>query len=65
MIRFSNLDDERMTLLSLVKAGYGSLAELEALDTSDFLDLVEFESISRDIEAYYVERAHKRRGKWL
>jgi hypothetical protein len=50
-----------MTLLSLVKAGYGSLAELEALDTPDFLDLVEFESISRDIEAHYVEKVHKRR----
>lgn len=37
------------------------MAELEALDTGDFLDLVEFESISRDIEAHYVERAHKRR----
>jgi len=61
LILFTNLDDEKITLLSLVKAGYGSLAELEALDTDDFLDLVEFESISRDIEAHYVEKVHKRR----
>ncbi len=50
-----------MTLLSLVKAGYGSLAEIEALDTPDFLDLVEFEAMTRDIEAHYVEKVHKRR----
>lgn len=37
------------------------MAELEALDTDDFLDLVEYESISRDIEAHYIEKTHKRR----
>lgn len=61
MILFTNLDDEKITLLSLVKAGYGSLAELEALDTDDFLDLVEFESISKNIKTHYVEKVHKRR----
>lgn len=45
-----------MTLLALVKAGYGSLEELRALDTTEYLDIVEFETIRGRIEAYETER---------
>jgi hypothetical protein len=39
-------------VFSLVKEGYGSLVELRDLDTPEFLDLVEFENINGQIEAY-------------
>ena len=41
-----------MTLLALVKAGYGTLAELQQLDTTEYLNLVEYEQISATIRAY-------------
>lgn len=44
-----------MTLLSLAKAGYGSLAELSALDTTEYLNIVEFEQMSATIQAYKSE----------
>jgi hypothetical protein len=43
----------------LVRAGYGSLAEIEALDTPDFLDLVEFEAMTRDLEFHAAKQASK------
>lgn len=39
-------------MFALVKAGYGSLAEIEAMDTPEFLDAIEFEQISADIQAH-------------
>lgn len=39
-------------LCNLVKAGYGSVEELRKLDSDDFLDLLEYESISNDIYSY-------------
>ena len=44
-------------MFALVKAGYGSLAEIEAMDTAEFLDAIEFEQISADIQAYKMEQA--------
>lgn len=41
-----------MAMFALVKAGYGSLAEIEAMDTTEFLDAIEFEQISAEIQAY-------------
>jgi hypothetical protein len=41
-----------MAMFALVKAGYGSLAEVEAMDTTDFLDAIEFEQITADIQAH-------------
>jgi len=41
-----------MAMFALVKAGYGSLAEIEAMDTPEFLDAIEFEQITADIQAY-------------
>ena len=46
-----------MTKLALVRAGYGSLEELESLDTPEYLDIVEFEMIRSDIEDYEAQRA--------
>ena len=45
------------TYLALVKAGYGTLAELRGLDTPELLDIVEFEMITADIEHYRMEQA--------
>ena len=41
-----------MAMFALVKAGYGSLAEVMAMDTTEFLDAIEFEQISAEIQAY-------------
>lgn len=46
--------------LSLVKAGYGTLEEVRALDTPDLLDIVEFEKISADIEAHKLPKKKPR-----
>jgi hypothetical protein len=43
-------------MLSLVKSGYGSIIELRNLDTPDFLDMVEFEHISRAIDKHLIDR---------
>ncbi|EON3359435.1 hypothetical protein ACNHFS_004475 [Yersinia enterocolitica] len=43
--------------LALSKAGYGSYKELTELDTSELLDMVEFENISADIQHYQMEKA--------
>lgn len=46
----------------LVKAGYGSLAEIQAWDTDEFLDAIEFEQISADIQAHQMKEAHNGRS---
>lgn len=48
-------------MFSLVKAGYGSLAEIEAMDTTEFLDAIEFEQISADIHHYKMEQARSKK----
>jgi len=40
----------------MVKKGYGSLDEIERWDSDRFLDVVEFESIQSDLEAYYYQQ---------
>lgn len=40
------------TLCALSKAGYGTITELKQLDTDDIMDMIEFESISADIQHY-------------
>lgn len=47
-------------MFALVKAGYGSLAEIEAMDTTEFLDAIEFEQITADIQAYKMRQPHGR-----
>lgn len=46
-----------MTRLALVRAGYGSLAEIEAMDTTEYLDIVEFEQMRGMIEKYHQQQA--------
>ena len=48
-----------MSLFSLSKQGYGSIAELENMDTPEFLDLIEFEQITGAIERYEINKASK------
>jgi len=44
----------------LVKKGYGSVKEIEEWDADRFLDVVEFESIQNDLEAYHYQKAKER-----
>ena len=43
--------------LYLVKAGIGSLAEVQRLDTREFLDCLEYEEIQNAIEGHLIEEA--------
>lgn len=54
---FTNVTDDDATLFHLAKAGYGSIKELTEMDSPEFLDLVEFEHIQRQIEAYHVQQS--------
>ena len=58
-IKKTNLSDDQMTLFSLSKQGYGSITELEQLDTPEFFDLIEFEQITGAIERYEINKASK------
>lgn len=44
---------------NLVKAGYGTLQDVQAMDTPDFLDALEYEEISVAIQNHIVEEARK------
>jgi len=44
--------------LFLVKKGYGSLKEIQSLDTDEFLDCIEFEEIQSAIECHLIEEAN-------
>ena len=46
-----------MAMFALVKAGYGSLAEISAMDTDEFLDAIEFEQMTADIQAHRMSEA--------
>ena len=56
-VAFTNVPDERATLYHLAKEGYGTIAELAQLDTTEYLDLVEYEQIRQDLELYHVQQA--------
>ena len=43
--------------MSLARKGYGSVIELNTLDTDAFLDLVEFEQMTSAIERHQYEEA--------
>lgn len=44
-------------MFALAKAGYGGLAEIESWDTDQYLDAIEFEQMSADIQAHRMEVA--------
>ncbi|EPB4210662.1 hypothetical protein ACROQ8_004769, partial [Yersinia enterocolitica] len=56
-VKSSNISDEMSMYLALAKAGYGSYKELSDLDTTELLDMVEFENISADIQHHQMEEA--------
>lgn len=51
-----------MAVFALAKAGYGSVSEIESWDTTKFLDAIEFEQITADIQAHQIEEARKNGG---
>lgn len=46
-----------LQLITLVKAGYGSWLEVNEFSAEEVLNMLEFESISLDIEYYQMEQA--------
>lgn len=48
-----------MSVMFLVSKGYGSIPEVEELDTPNFLNALEFEQIKADIENYHIQQAGK------
>lgn len=48
-----------MTVCHLASAGYGSIAEIEAMDTPQFLNLVEMEHIKADVAAHHRRMAER------
>lgn len=49
-----------MLIFYLSKQGYGSIAELNILDTPEILDLIEFEQITNAIEYHQINEAKRR-----
>lgn len=45
-----------MTIMALARKGYGSIRDLNELDTPEFLDMVEYEHICSDIERHLMEK---------
>lgn len=43
----------------LSRRGYGSVRELMAMDTPEFLDILETEQIAQDIERYAIQQARE------
>ncbi len=59
LIAETNLSDDDLLLYSLARKGYGSVAELNKMDTPEFYDLVEFEGIISAIEAHHINEARR------
>lgn len=49
-----------MQVAHLAAVGYGSVRELEQMDTPQFLNLVEMEQIKADVAAYTRKQAERR-----
>ena len=49
-----------MMIFYLSKQGYGSISEIQNLDTKEFLDLIEFEEITNAIENYHLSESRRR-----
>lgn len=56
-MRFTNVDEDTATILHLARKGYGSVSELNQLDTPELLDIIEFENIQQDIEKYLIDES--------
>lgn len=51
-----------MNVCCLVKAGYGSMREIVELDTPEFLDALEFESMGNAVSSYKMKQAKGNKG---
>jgi hypothetical protein len=51
-----------MILMQLARRGYGTLREMQQLDTPEVLDLIEFENIQADIEEHLMWEARNGDG---
>jgi hypothetical protein len=51
------LTDDAATICHLARKGYGSLVELNALDTPELLDVIEYERIQQDLELYHIQQS--------
>ena len=60
LIAKTNISDDDLMIFYLSKQGYGSIAEINDFDTTEFLDLVEFEHITNAIEGYQIKEARRR-----
>lgn len=61
-MEYSNIDETDMILMQLARRGYGTLREMQQLDTPEVLDLIEFENIQADIEEYLIWEARNSDG---
>lgn len=53
----TNVSGYSSQCFSLVRAGYGSLAQVQDMDSTDFLDALEYEEIIRNIEQHMMDDA--------
>lgn len=53
------MDDYDKQLFYLVRKGYGSISEIQELDTDDFLNAIEHAQISDAIEEHEMKQAQK------
>lgn len=51
-IKYTNISDYDFECFSLVKSGWGSLSDIQQWDTTQFLDALEYENISNDIQQH-------------
>lgn len=58
-VGYTNVPGDDATVYHLARKGYGSVAELHRMDTPEFLDLIEFERIQQDIEAYHMQQSER------
>tara|TARA_R110000851_G_scaffold158432_1_gene301445 strand:+ start:407 stop:574 length:168 start_codon:yes stop_codon:yes gene_type:complete len=54
-----NIDEDDFTIFHLAKSGYATIKDLREMDTTEFLDLVEFEQISNDIELRHIQDSER------
>ncbi len=55
-VKYTNIDEYNIQAFALVKEGFGSILEVNKLDTDDFLDAIEYLNIQGEIEAYEIKQ---------
>ena len=59
LVQFTNVAEDDATIFYLVRCGYGSLQELQQLDTPQLFDIVEYEQIRQDLETYHLDKSRE------